>query len=436
MRVAIVGYGVEGQESAHYWQSLGNEVTICDQNTDLKPDNPAYRLKLGPDHLKGLEEFDLIVRSPGLNPQKIFDANPDHPEIKAKITSALNEFLEKSPSVNIIGVTGTKGKGTTSTLITKLLEAQGKTVHLGGNIGEGFLKILPHVNADDWVVLELSSFQLYDARRSPHVAVCLMVVPEHLDWHHDLNDYTGAKTNLFKHQTTDDIAIYFAKSEDSKKIAANSPGKKTPYFEQPGAYVRDDGKIVIGETEVINKSEVKLLGEHNLQNVCAAVTAVYEALGSLDKAKAVLSSFSGLEHRLELVRTLDGIKYYDDSFGTTPETAVVAIEAFQEPKVVILGGSDKGTSFDDLADAITKNNVKHVLTIGVTGPAIAALLRQRGYAGVTEGLTNMTDMVAEARKIAETGDIVLLSTGCASFGLFKNYKDRGEQFKQAVLALS
>ena len=263
-----------------------------------------------------------------------------------------------------------------------------------------------------------------------------MVVPEHMDWHPDMEDYTQAKANLFRHQKPDDIAVYFAKNENSKKIADYSPGKKVPYYQAPGAYVRDDGMIVIGETEIISKNEVKLLGEHNLQNICAALTTVFEALGSVDKSEAVLSSFSGLEHRLELVRELEGVRYYDDSFGTTPQTAIVALQAFPEPKVVILGGSDKGLPFNELADAVVKDNVRHAIVIGKTAPKIAELLQSRGFSEITLGLEKMPDIVAAAHKTARPGDVVLLSTGCASFGLFKDYKDRGNQFKAAVKSLA
>lgn len=436
MKVAILGYGDQGRSAFEYWSRGGNQVTICEADSTLNfPEGAGTRL--GPDHLKDLDGFELIVRSPIVHPRDIAASNS--PGILEKVTSVTNEFLRVSPTKKIIGVTGTKGKGTTSTLIAKLLEAQGQRVHLGGNIGTPPLDMLKAgIQPDDWVVLELANFQLIDLKTSPHIAVCLMVVPEHLDWHADTEEYKQAKTGLFKHQNGDDIAIYFAANEDSKQIASTSPGKKLPYYQKPGAYVRDDGMIVIGEqeTEVVNKEEVKLLGEHNLQNICAALTAVSEAVGSLDKAEAVLSSFSGLEHRLELVRTLEGVKYYDDSFGTTPETAIVAMQAFKEPKVMILGGSDKGADYSRLADEVMKSNVKHAVLIGVTGKKIGELLVQRGFTSVTEGLQTMPEIVSAARQAASDGDVVLLSTGSASFGLFKNYKDRGEQFKAAVLALS
>ena len=195
--------------------------------------------------------------------------------------------------------------------------------------------------------------------------------------------------------------------------------------------------IVIGynHEEVIHSSRVKLLGKHNLQNICAALTTIYEALGGIDKAKGVLSSFKGLEHRLEPVRTLKDIKYYDDSFGTTPETAIVAMRALPQPKVVILGGSDKGALFEELTDEVINQNVRHVVAIGKTGPAIAELLRQKGYLTITEGQDTMEAIVKASKKAARKGDVVLLSTGCASFGLFKDYKDRGQQFKSAVNTL-
>jgi UDP-N-acetylmuramoylalanine--D-glutamate ligase len=251
-------------------------------------------------------------------------------------------------------------------------------------------------------------------------------------------DYTGAKANLFKHQTPQDVAIYLAHDGNSRKIASYSPGKKIPYYQKPGAYVRGDGMIVIGddEKEIISKTEVKLLGEHNLQNICAAATAVFEALGGLDKAKAVLHSFSGLEHRLELVRELQGIKYYDDSFGTTPDTAIVAIKAFEQPKVLILGGSDKGADFSELAEAVVDSDVRQVIAIGQTGPKLSDALKGKGFDKITDGGQTMEQIVTAARSVAQSGDVVLLSTGCASFGMFKDYKDRGNQFKAVVKALS
>ncbi len=450
MRIAIVGWGVEGQSAYRYFGS-DNEYLIVNEEPreDFPPESDRIKVQYikterapgltgnvtDTSYLDGIQDCDKIVYSPTARKvlEKVF---PDDNPIWQKATTDRHIFFENVQTKNIIGITGSKGKGTTSTLVAKLLEAQGKKVFLGGNIGKSVLDFMHEVRAEDWVVLELANFQLYKFPYSPHVAVCLMITEEHLDWHPDMEDYIQAKANLFRHQKADDIAIYFAKNENSKRIAGYSAGKKVPYYEQPGALVRDDGMVVIGETEVISKNEVKLLGEHNLQNICAALTTVFEATGSVDEAEAVLSSFSGLEHRLEFVRELEGVKYYDDSFATTPEAAVVALKAFLQPKIVILGGHDKGLDFTPLADEVVKSNVKQVLAIGQTAGKITELLNERGFTDITGGLAGMPEIVAAASEHAKAGDVVLLSTGCASFGMFKDYKERGDLFKQTVQELS
>lgn len=432
MNVAIVGYGVEGIASAAYWHNKGAAITVCDQNTNTVI--PAsYSTQLGESYLDNLNRFDVIVRSAGIHPRLILDANPDASE---KITTSVQEFFRVCPTKNTIGVTGTKGKGTTSTLIAKMLEAAGKTVHLGGNIGVAPLDLVPNIQPEDWVVLELSSFQLEDFRGpSPHIAVCVMMAPEHLNWHASMEEYIAAKSNLFTHQATSDIAVYFANNEYSRQVTAAGSGQKIPYYQPPGAYV-DNSKVMIDETVVCSTEDIKLKGKHNWQNVCAAVTAVWQIVQDVEALKSVISSFSGLEHRLEFVRELRGVSYYDDSFATTPETAIAALEAFEQPKIAILGGSDKGVSLKPLAEAVVRTNVKHAITIGDMGPVIAGYLREHGFQNITENLTTMTDIIATATRLAAPGDVVLLSTGCASFGLFKDYKDRGNQFKAAVQALA
>ncbi len=432
MKVAIVGYATEGEVSAAYWRELGHEVTICDQNEGLQVPE-TYQKQLGPHYLEGLQAYDIIVRTPGIHPDLILEKNPG---TEAKITTMVQEFFRVSPTKNIIGVTGTKGKGTTSTLIAKMLEASGKRVFLAGNIGVPPLELLTSIGTTDWVVLELSSFQLEDFKGpSPHIAVCLMVVAEHLNWHADMQEYLHAKQQLFAYQTSEDIAIYYPKSKNSKLVAGVSMGTQLPYLETPGAVV-EDGFVKIDDLQICATDDIKLVGKHNWQNITAAVTAVWQIAKDPEAIRGVLTSFSGLEHRLELVRELDGVRYYDDSFATTPETAVAAIQAFEEPKVLILGGSDKGIALDPIADEVGKHTVRHVIAIGDMGPVIEKLLRDQGFTAITPGLTTMPQIVAEAHAQAQKGDVVLLSTGCASFGLFKDYKDRGNQFKQAVQALA
>jgi len=432
MKIAIIGYGLQGASSYKYWRG-GNSITICDQN-EIKDPPRDVELRIGEDHLKNLNHFDLIVRSPSVHPRDIISANGE--QIKDKITTNTNEFFKVCPSKNIIGVTGTKGKGTTSTLIARMLEASGKKVHLGGNIGTPPLEMLEAgIAKDDWVVLELANFQLIDLKYSPRIAVCLMVVPEHLDWHEDMEEYVNAKSQLFAHQADTDIAIYYSKNEISKDIASSGEGVKIPYFENPGANINNELVVINGQT-ICKTDEVKLLGRHNLQNICAAVTATWQIDQNTEAIKQVTTSFSGLEHRLELVRELNGVKYYDDSFATTPESAIVAIEAFKDPKVIILGGSDKGAEYIKLAKTVAGGNVKHAVLIGDTAKSIEQALKNEGFSDYYFGSKDMNEIVELCKEKSSPGDVVLLSTGCASFGIFKDYKDRGEKFKKAVQELA
>jgi UDP-N-acetylmuramoylalanine--D-glutamate ligase len=430
MTVAIIGYGLEGQSALHYWQNRGADVTICDRQTDIVVPQ-GIKSQLGDGYLHDLNRFDVIMRSAGIMPEVIL---ADNPTIGSKITTVVNEFLRVSPTKNIIGITGTKGKGTTCTLTTQMLEAAGYQVFLGGNIGVSPFDFLDQLTPDSWVVLELSSFQLTDISHGTKIAVCLMVVPEHLNWHADMQDYMQAKSNLFAHQQTSDTAIYFANSPESHTIASHSPGAKITYYAPPGAYVEND-QIVIDNQHICNVNDLQLLGSHNWQNACAAATAVWQVVQAPDAIRKVLTTFSGLPHRLEFVRDFDEVSYYDDSFATTPEAAIVALQAIDQPKVIILGGADKGVQFDELAKAVREHNVRHVVAIGATGPVIAAELRAGGFTDITEGPATMADIVAAAKAAAKPGDAVLLSTGCASFGIFKDYKDRGNQFKQVVTGL-
>jgi len=433
MHIAIVGFDLEGRSSYEYFKKRGHTITVCDQKNEIDLPHDVDS-QLGETYLDGLERFDLIVRTAGLNPRKIIDKNP---LVEGRITTQINEFFAQAPTKHVIGITGTKGKGTTSSLTTEILRASGKKVFLGGNIGVPVLDFIDEIAPNDWVVLELSSFQLSDLRFAPHIATCLMVVPEHLNWHESMADYVGAKANLFRSQKPNDIAIYYADDPASHQIASHSPGDKITYYAAPGAYVEGDA-IKIDNQVICKTDELRLIGSHNWQNVCAAVTTAWQA-GVMDPEaiRSAVVNFSGLEHRLELVAEVDGVRYVDDSFGTTPETAIVALAAFPGEKVVILGGSDKDVSLEILADSVANDgHVRHVLTIGETGPQIADLLADRGFTAVSPGGTTMHDIMSRARDIAQSGDVVLLSPACASFGMFKSYKDRGDQFKSAVHKLT
>ncbi len=434
MNIAIVGFATEGQESFAYYQKQGgHELTICDQNDKLKT---PWRVpaQLGNNYLDNMGRFDLIVRSAGIPGSLILEKNPDSQD---KITTQINEFIAQCPSKNIIGVTGTKGKGTTSTLITEILKAAGKRVFLGGNIGLPPFSFIDQVTADDWVVLELSSYQLSDLTHSPHIAVCLKVVPEHLDWHGTMLDYKNAKANLFRHQETDDIAIYFASSQDSEEIASASPGQKIPYFTAPGAFV-DGMSIKIDDQVICETEDIGLLGKHNWQNVCAAVTVTWPIVQDVSVISQVVQSFKGLPHRIEFVRTLNEIAYYNDSFASGQGATLAAIEAVKEPKVVIIGGYDRNLDLSDLVEGLKKDqeSIRKVMLIGASSDRTASALEEGGFHNfVKSNAKTMQEVVADAQKEAQPGDAILLSPGFASFDMFKNFEDRGNQFRAVVEAL-
>lgn len=428
MKVAIAGYGVEGKVSYQYWQKLGHEVTIIDER-DLSPYDLPYGSStiLGKNAFKSLKDFDLVIRTPSLSPDKL--------RTNGKVWSATNEFFDKCPAP-IVGVTGTKGKGTTSSLIAAILSAAGKKVHLIGNIGVPALEVLTNVTADDIVVFELSSFQLWDLEKSPQVAVVLMVEPDHLDVHKDMDEYINAKANICSHQSGSDVCLYHPTNDLSARIAAHGEGMKKQYA------VNDDDQVYIKENTffVQNKAlcstdAVQLPGAHNLENACAAISAALMFTDNVSAIEQGLKSFTGLPHRLKVVREIRGVTYYDDSIATTPGSALAAIRAFPEPKLLILGGKDKGGDYTELIGHCKVSDT-HVLAIGSNGKAIAKLC-QKAHVAVSD-LTgkNMSEIVSEAQRLATPGSVVILSPAASSFDMFKSYADRGDQFVKAVGELS
>ena len=451
MKIAIVGWGLEGQSAFKYFGPEHDYLIVSEQPADNFPQrSDKVKLQFLADtqghglrgsvkdlsYLDGIDACDKIIYQPTaiFNLQKVFG---DNQHFWAKATTAYDIFSENCPSKNIIGVTGTKGKGTTSTLIAKMLQSSGKSIHIGGNIGTPILDLLPYIKSDDWVVWELANFQLKPASYSPHIAVCLMITEEHLDWHPSMQDYLDAKANIFKHQRSEDIAIYFADNKYSTQIARASLGHKIPYFKKPGAFVREDGMIVIGdnETQIIHKGEVKLLGEHNLQNICAAVTTVWQVTQDMNAIKQVLTDFAGLEHRLEFVREIRGVKFFNDSFAATLSAPVAAMEAIKGTKVMIVGGFDRGLELDSLARAFTdyKDDVRKVLIIGAIGQRLAQALDEAGFRNyeLIED-NNLNNIVKQSFEVAQPGDSVILSPGAASFDMFKDFEERGLEFKEAV----
>lgn len=424
MKVAIAGYGIEGKASYDYWYARGDDVTIVDER-DLSAYDLPYGAKsiLGKSAFRSLDGFDLVVRTPSLPPAKLKRA--------AKLWSATNEFFANCPAP-IIGITGTKGKGTTASLTASILRAAGKTVHLVGNIGVPALAELPKIASDDIVVFELSSFQLWDLEASPQVSVVLMMEPDHLDIHKNLQDYIDAKSNIRRHQSGEDICLYHPTNTLSKRIAQTATGPAARYA------VADDGQVYIKEntffiqdTKLCSIDAVQLPGHHNLENACAAISAAYRFTDDRSAIETGLKAFSGLPHRLKFVRELRGVTYYDDSIATTPGSAIAALQAFSQPKLIILGGKDKGADYRPLIE-LCRDTDTHVLAIGSNGPAIAKLC-EKAHVAVTElGMAPMADIVAAAAREAIDGSAVILSPAAASFDMFLNYSDRGDQFVAAV----
>jgi len=418
-KIAVVGGGVEGLSSEKYLKSKGADVTILDK---IQGDN----------YLKDLEKYELIVRSPGIKPHLL--------EKYKNVTSQTKLFFELCPA-KIIGVTGTKGKGTTSSLIYEMLRKQGFDAYLGGNIGMPPFDFLDKLNAQSVVVLELSSFQLLDLDKSPHIAVMLMTTSEHLDYHKDLEEYVNAKRNILRFQTEKDFAIfnrdYIASNESDIYTNAKVFYVSTEREGRDGSYINGKSlciKINGKEEKIVDVSEILLPGKHNLENVSAAVLAATLSGVSNENIAPVLKTFKGLEHRLELVATVNGVKYYDDSFSTTPETAIAAINAFKNPEILILGGSSKNSNFEELSRVISESkNIKAIIGIGIEWEKIKEQITNLGSVILLlEGADSMEKIVKAASKIALPGDVVLLTPACASFDMFKNYKDRGEQFKKEV----
>lgn len=433
MNIAIIGYDREGKISYDYFKKQGHTITILDAKEDKQVPEGVDAV-LGPKYLETASEYDLVIRTAGLPLDKLFSAGVS----PSKLWSGTNEFFKACPTKNIIGVTGTKGKGTTTSLIAAMLKKSGYRVHVGGNIGRPALDLLNDViTPNDWVVLELSSYQLSDIQSSPHIGVCLLIVPEHLDWHGDFANYTAAKANMFAYQSTDDIAIYYANSKDSRAIAARSNGTVMPYYSPPGAYIVDD-YVVIDNTQICSVADIGLLGEHNWQNVCAAVTAVWQVTKNVRLMQAAIKEFKGLEHRIEYVGEKNGVRYYNDSFATGLHATVAAINAIPEQKIVVIGGYDRMLNLDNFGGFIKNKakNVKHVVLIGASKERVAQLFDKIGVPNYSiSQATTMHHIVTDAQAKATSGDAIVFSPGFASFDMFNNFEERGQLFKKEVQSL-
>lgn len=424
MNIAVFGFGVEGRASYDYWLNLGHKVTIIDQKEHIEDLPEGVTAILGEAAKCNLSEFDFVVRSPQVKPAELASAT--------KIWSATNEFFDKCPAP-IIGVTGTKGKGTTSTLLAKILEKSGRTVHLVGNIGRPALSVLPQISFKDIVVFELSSFQLWDLQYSPQTAVVLMIEADHLNVHDGMKDYVNAKKNIGKFQTTQDLLVYHPKNKYSAEIAANSKGHKKRYLTDEGAFV-SDGYIVIDGTKVCALDSVRLIGNHNIENVCAAVTTAWHYTNDVAAIKTAIESFTGLAHRLEFVKEVDEVSYYNDSYSSTPAATAAAIHSFSQPLTVLVGGYDKNGDFSLVKQALIEHeSAVAVVAYGQNRQKIKNSLAEIDNVDVLLiDSVELIDVVAVAKKIAQPRSVVVLSPGTSSFDMFKNFEQRGNEFKKIV----
>ena len=443
-RIAIIGIGVSNTPLLKLLAAEGLRVAACDKRTREQMGQQAEHLEqlgcelhLGPDYLKDLDA-DVIFRTPGLR--------PDVPEIAAcvdrgaMLTSEMEVFFEVCPCT-IIAVTGSDGKTTTTTIIAELLKKAGKRVWVGGNIGHPLLCEADGMLSTDFAVLELSSFQLMTMTQSPHIAVVTNLAPNHLDVHRDMAEYVAAKENIFTHQSREDIAIFNADNAITAEQSTRAPGRARLFSRQgevaDGVFLRDEDVVCRSgghERVVMTTGDIKLPDVHNVENYMAAIAAV-DGLVPDQVIRTFAREFGGVEHRIELVRTYKGVRYYNDSIASSPSRAIAGLRSFSEKVIMIAGGYDKHIPFDVLGPEIVAH-VKLLVLCGATADKIrAAVENASGYRPGHPEIIDAAPLAAAvqaARDWAQPGDVVTLSPACASFDQFKNFAERGDFFKAIV----
>ena len=443
--VAVIGIGVSNRPLIDLLRSRGIAVTACDKKsrealgaTADELEEKGVKLRLGEDYLENLTE-DVIFRTPGMRPDlpQLMEAI-EHGSI---LTSEMEVFMEVCPCPKI-AVTGSDGKTTTTTIIAELLRAAGKTVHLGGNIGHPLLAETGGMKETDVAVLELSSFQLMTMSRSPQIAVLTNLAPNHLDVHKDYAEYITAKENNFTHQRTDGIAIFNADNADSVTSAGKAVGRVRWFSRQKelkeGVFQRGEAIILRHddmEREVMKTSDIKLPGVHNIENYMAAIAAV-DGLVSDEVIRTFAREFGGVEHRIELVRTRNGVRWYNDSIASSPSRTIAGLKAFPEKVILIAGGKDKGIPYDEIGPVIN-DHVKLLILCGATAGVIRTATEQaKNFNGLEILETeDYQQAVAIADSAAKEGDVVILSPASTSFDRFANFMERGRVFKELVNAL-
>lgn len=448
-KVSFIGLGRSHRELLPMFASKGAIVTLRDKRTREQIGEEADKLEafgikltLGENYLENLCAEDIILRTPGMN--YFTPALQQARKSGAFVTSEMELFFDLCPC-KIYAVTGSDGKTTTTTVISEFLKAQGFSVFLGGNIGFPLLPRIEQIGPDDRAVVELSSFQLISMRKSPDVAVITNVAPNHLDVHKDMQEYIDAKRNIYLHQGGISRTVINADNEITASFLPEIRGEAMQFSRRItpalGCYLAEDGTLTMNDrhsvTPVLHMDEIRIPGIHNVENYLAAISAVWGEV-SKENIVSVAKNFGGVEHRIEFVRELDGVTWYNDSIASSPTRTIAGLNSFKQKLILIAGGYDKKIPFEPLAPKIIEK-VKVLILMGVTAPKIeAAVTSCEGYD--LDKLTilhvsSMQEAVQKAREVAEKGDIVSLSPACASFDLYPDFEARGRHFKELVNAL-
>ena len=441
-KVAFIGAGVSHKQLIEIFAKKGAVVTLCDKKEldgfgdyaeTLKELN--INLSLGENYLDGLKNQDLIMRTPGFE----FFTKELQDELNngTEVSSEMELFFRLCPC-KMYAVTGSDGKTTTTSLIAKMLEESGRKVYLGGNIGRALLPIAEEVEETDVAVVELSSFQLISMKQSPDVAVVTNVTPNHLDHHKDMQEYIDAKRNILLYQNENSKAVLGFENDVSKGMEADVKGK-VRFFTRlskidNGGFIDDEGYLTIDGRRIVHQSEVALRGLHNLENLLAAFTAVEGDVSDEIMAK-VAREFKGVEHRIEPVRTLNGVQWFNDSIASSPTRTIAGLKAFPQKICIIAGGYDKNIPYEPLAKPIL-DHVKLLVVMGQTGPKIEKVVREHAdFANSDIKILHADSMEQAVQLMYENtaeGDVVSLSPASASFDLYPNFEVRGRHYKELV----
>ena len=435
-KIAVLGLGVSNRPLVRLLLEFGCSVVGCDRTPREKLDAEVLELEamgcglhVGADYLEGVEA-DVLFRTPGMH--------PGHPAIEAlrsrgaQVTSEMEVFFEVCPC-HLIAVTGSDGKTTTTTLVSEMLKAAGKTVWLGGNIGTPLLPLVRQMRESDYAVVELSSFQLMDMTRSPQRALVTNLAPNHLDVHRDMEEYVESKKNIFHFQKEDDLLVLNADNAITAGFVGNGI---TRFFSRQGKdahVVLKNGIIYRGGEAVLDSADILIPGVHNVENYMAAI-ALVEGLVEDETIRQVAKTFGGVEHRIELVRIKDGVRFYNDSIASSPSRTIAGLRSFSEKVILIAGGYDKHIPYDVLGPEIC-DHVKKLFLCGATAPQIRKAVEDCGGQLEITDCGHFEAAVRAAAAAAEAGDIVLMSPASASFDEFKNFMVRGECFKKLVREL-